>query len=539
MKNEERNTEWWDYDGRLFNFRPCLFVFLFLCLGILYGFLVVYYNAPLWWLLFLLPIIPLPYLIVRKKSAWYAVWVMALAFLCGGLSYYAKATDYLASPIVNGDRMVYGEVLSVEYTEGQTELVLTDLHIAGVEYEGKLIAYLLGGYGENIRVGDRVYMEGKVTTALDLYGEGAQYSFAEDIRYRLISSGRAQTVSHSVRLFATIRETLKERLYEGMGEDSASLAFAILTGDASFVEEGLLENTRRGGIAHIFAVSGLHIGTLYGLCILLFSKINALKGKRLLRLVVVFFVLVFYGGICGFRESVIRAVVGCIVAETCLLLGFKRDMLETLSIAGIAVLAVNPISIFCVGFQLSFLACFGIAFLARPIQVRLERIFIREDKAPLLDRILSLPPDPVGKRENKVIPFLSITISAQLATAPVLYITFGYLSIWGLLLNCLLVPCIGWVFSCTLLFSSIACVLPTALSKLILWLPNLVWTVIALIFQIFDFTNVFIGNALPFGAVLAYYCALIAFSDKLNLSKRKRRIGVGVFLACFLIGYFL
>jgi competence protein ComEC len=232
-------------------------------------------------------------------------------------------------------------------------------------------------------------------------------------------------------------------------------------------------------------------------------------------------------------------VVGCIAAELWFVLGLKRDMVETLSSAGLFVLLTNPISLFCVGFQLSFLACFGIAFLARPIQVWLERIFVRENTRPLMDRIFSLTPNPSAYKENKVISFLSVTFAAQLATAPVLYAAFGYLSVWGLLLNCLLVPCVAWVFSCTLLFSSIACALPAVLSKIILLLPNLVWALIATFFQVLDFSYVFVGKPLQFGAVLAYYVALVFLSDKLNLSKRNKAVGAAAFFACFVVGCFL
>ena len=539
MKNIEKKNEWWEYDGRLFNFRPCLFVFLFLCLGILYAFFVLNNNAPVLWLLLLLPFTAAPYLLLRKKSALIAVWFMALAFVCGGVSYYAKATEYLASDVLSGTRGVHGEVLSVEYLEERTELVLTKIEVDGIEYDGKLVAYLLGRYEGKVKVGDTVFVEGKILTELELYGDGAEYAFADNIRYSLISEGGAQVISNSFRPFALLRERLRDRLYLGMGEDSASLAFALLTGDSSGIESGLLENTRRGGVAHIFAVSGLHIGTLYGVCVLLFNKIKRLKGRKLLRLLSLSSVLLFYAAVCGFSESVIRATVGCIVAEGWKLLGLKRDMTETLCGAGVVVLAVNPVSLFCVGFQLSFLACFGISFLARPIQVWLERVFEGVKERLMGDRKILKIADPSAGKQNKVVGFLSVTVAAQLATAPVLYSSFGYLSVWSLLLNCLLVPCIGWIFPVCFFFSFATCIFPAFLSKILLCLPNLLWTVIGLVFQLQDFTFAIEGGAMGFGCALAYYCALLALSDKFNLSKNKRFVGVAAFAACFVLGCFL
>ena len=103
MKNEERKTQWWEYDGRLFNFRPCLFVFLLLCLGIFYAFFAVAYGASILWTLLLLPVFAAAYFLFRNKRALIAVCVLLLAFIVGGLSYSYKAKDYLASPILQGE----------------------------------------------------------------------------------------------------------------------------------------------------------------------------------------------------------------------------------------------------------------------------------------------------------------------------------------------------------------------------------------------------------------------------------------------------
>ena len=539
MKNEERKTEWWDYDGKLFNFRPCLFVFLFLCLGIFYAFCVVAYGLSAWWTILLLPVFATAYFILRNKRTLIAVCFLALAFIVGGLSYSNKAQNYLALPALQGEFGVHGRVVSAQYYEDRTQVILSDIKIDGVEYNGKLVAYLVGVDDEDIKVGDLIFTEGNVWTEIELSdGFGASF-FADDIRYALRSERGVQVLSSKFTPFAFVREYLRKRLYSGMDEDTASLVFAILTGDSSGIESNLLENVRAGGIAHIFAVSGLHIGTLYGVCSTFAQRVKSLRKRKLLRAIAISALLVVYGAICGFRESVVRALLGCIVAEFCQLIGVKRDMTETLSIAGIFILLANPASLFCVGFQLSFLACFGIALLAKPIQVCLERIFRRVTKGKEGEENTKYPIGYSRGIRGKIFSFLSVTVSAQLATAPVLYSAFGYLSCWGLLLNCLLVPCVAMIFPITLAFCVVACLLPTVLSGVVLFFPNVLWTVIALVFQTLDFSFVLEGGATSLGVIIPYYGALLVLSDKFNLTPRRKTLGFLAFTLCCLVGLFL
>ncbi len=539
MKNEERKTEWWDYDGRLFNFRPCLFVFLFLCLGIFYAFCTVVYDLSIVWTIVLLVVFAVVYLTFRNKKALTAIWFLALAFMLGGVSYSYKAQDYLASPVLHGEFGVYGEVVSARYYEERTEIVIKGIKIDGVEYEGKLAMYLVGDYAGKVKVGDVVFTEGSVWTNLELNGDYGANLFSENVRYSLRTDKGVQVLSSKFAPFSALRERLRKSLYLGMDQDTASLVFAILTGDSSGIENELLENVRAGGIAHIFAVSGLHIGTLYGVCSMLAQRLKPLKKNKGLRLLGISSILIFYGAICGFRESVVRALIGCIVAEFCRVLGVKRDMTETLSIAGIGILLTNPISLFCVGFQLSFLACFGIAFLSRPIQVCFERVFRAIRKSKLTQEELKYPIGYLQGVRGKLFSFFSVTLSAQLATAPVLYSAFGYLSIWGLLLNCLLVPCVGLIFPITIIFCATACLLPSALSGIVLFFPNILWTIVALIFQTIDFSFVLQGGAVSLGMVIGYYGALLVASDKFNLGFAKKRIAFFAFALCFFIGVFL
>jgi predicted membrane metal-binding protein len=126
-----------------------------------------------------------------------------------------------------------------------------------------------------------------------------------------------------------------------------------------------------------------------------------------------------------------------------------------------------------------------------------------------------------GKIRQAVIGFLATTVAAQIATAPVLLYSFGYLSVWSLLLNCIFVPFISAVFSLLLIFVMVACVLPIGASVVVLYLPNVVWSAVLLVFESVDFSALSIsGVTVSVAACVCYYGGLTFVTDKWNLTKK-------------------
>ncbi len=532
MLTTEKKIQNSDGEGKFFNFRPCLFVAIFLCLGIAFSNFILEYGASIWWATVVLVLPFICYFVLRKKLALVAGGALALAFLVGFFSYGAKAADFTDTKFYNSyDSKIYGRIVKMTENGETTRLVLDGVNIDGQAEKGLLVAYLPATSCANVKLSDQVFVYGRILTKTDLYGKNATYTeyFADDIRF--YANGRGLNVSgHTFDLFASIRELLREKLYAGMSDDVASVSFAILTGDTSGIDDGLLDNVRRGGIAHIFAVSGLHIGTLYAVGLFLFSKIEKLKKYKALRFSFMTALLVFYGGVCGYSESVLRAVITCLVAYSSNLIGVKKDGLESISLAVIVLLFVNPVSLFCVGFQLSFAACYGIAFLARPMQTQFERFY-----RYLTKRTEEYPVSYTRGTRGGIFSFLSVTISAQVATAPILLNAFGYLSVWSLLLNGIFVPCIGVLFSLTLGFGALTCLLPSILCEILLFVPNLIWTVFLLAFETGSFSVAFENVTIGFLGLLCYAAAVVVFSDKLNLKKQDKMFFSFLLVVAFLL----
>lgn len=516
--------------AKILNFRPAAFAAVFLCLGIFSAVALLCYGLSFWWLTLALPLLILLRKGKRKQTA-IAVLFLLAAFWVGFCSAFCKIDGFQnATAYERGEYHVTGTVVSESETVYGYKLVLGDIRIEGEEENGQLIAYLPLSFEGNIEQGNRVLIKGK----LEPNKETEWYDISNDLAYTLQAKTCVVT-ERPFSLFTLLRERIETVLYAGMDETSAAVTMAILTGDEEGIEQGLLENMRRGGIAHVFAVSGLHIGALFGFALFLIGKTplhSASKGTRFLTVAAL---LLFYGGVCGFSASITRAITICLCFYAAKLIGVSKDFLDALGVAAILVLTFSPLALFEAGFQLSFAACLGIALLSRPIEKLCYKIVGDiNGKLPPAERDMH----PLGVRERikrACVSFVSVSLSAQIATAPLCLAWFGYLSCLSLLLNFLFVPLVSVVFSALLVFVVIAAVLPVAWSGVILRIPAVAWSAALLLFQTVDFSLFCIeGVVIPVVALVYYFLALSFLSDKWNFSKK---LAFACALVCFSLSF--
>ncbi len=145
---------------------------------------------------------------------------------------------------------------------------------------------------------------------------------------------------------------------------SAAWPQALLLGE----RDKLSEDTRRAfsdlGIAHVLAVSGLHVGLLGGMLLFLLRKLSVSPRARLAVLTVL---LLGYCALLDFSHPVCRAAILLIMGEGRHVVRRSGDMLTTLSAALILLLLLSPLSLFSAGFLMTFCAVLGIILLSRPI----------------------------------------------------------------------------------------------------------------------------------------------------------------------------
>ena len=215
------------------------------------------------------------------------------------------------------------------------------------------------------------------------------------------------------------RSSILKRFHDDvLRPDEKQVASALLLGDRSEMNPELLKDYSSGGIIHILAVSGLHVGLIYQLCIWIFKYFKFLKRNRLDMLFIIL-ILWFYAAMTGLSPSVNRAVCMFTLLSLADFLNRRVSPFNILSSAAFLLLLINPDAIFDMGFQLSFAAVWGILS-ARPI---LERI------KGLGSKFLVLFITPI-----------IISIVAQIATAPFSLFAFGTFPTWFLPANLFAVP---------------------------------------------------------------------------------------------------
>ncbi|MDR0817482.1 MAG: DNA internalization-related competence protein ComEC/Rec2 [Clostridiales Family XIII bacterium] len=142
-----------------------------------------------------------------------------------------------------------------------------------------------------------------------------------------------------------------------MSKSSFALMSGILFGDTSEIEDDVYERFQHHGISHILSVSGIHVMIVYGF-------VTMLLGRRKTTPVylVIAAALVYYAVLSEFSPTVVRAVVMIGVHIFSKVARRRYDLLNGTALAALLMLAVNPLSLFQAGFQLSFLAVFLLAF---------------------------------------------------------------------------------------------------------------------------------------------------------------------------------
>ena len=382
-----------------------------------------------------------------------------------------------------------------ELADGSYSVVADRVRQGAKSYDGGLTFRT----EENLSVGDRLTINGEIEirevslqnvfSAIE-YRKGAKYEITPET---LIAEEGSPPLSYA------IKEEVRAVLVQYEGERAGGFSYAMIFGDTEYMERADKSAMRAVGVAHVFAVSGLHIGVLAAALIFLLKKMRV-KAKALPFVVFPFFA--FYAYLVGFTPSVLRASVMVLVGLAASTLGERYDDLSAISLAAILILLVRPLYLFDVSFIMSFLAIFGIACLAKP----LEKAFLkRKMKAPLASG-------------------LALSVAVSIALVPVSAVVFGEVSLIGFVLNILVVPLASVAYILTLI-SLLLTTLSPAFGALLSTVAYLPLFIIELSLRAAELGLV---ASYDFSAaeILLYY-AILFFVGKYSLAKRKVKFVVG------------
>ena len=133
-----------------------------------------------------------------------------------------------------------------------------------------------------------------------------------------------------------------------------AFVIATLLGNSEFIDSDVRQSFSRAGVAHVLALSGLHVAIVMGMFWFFLFPLDYM-GQRKPRLVLTLVLLAGYTLLTGASPSVVRAALMAAAALAALVLQRRAVPLNALCVAALAIVAVSPSSIYGTGFQMSFL----------------------------------------------------------------------------------------------------------------------------------------------------------------------------------------
>ncbi|MDE6104268.1 MAG: ComEC/Rec2 family competence protein, partial [Clostridia bacterium] len=312
-------------------------------------------------------------LIRKNKKLMVLTAILAVVFTGGALNSYYTLQNFKTCEVETGKLYLITGTVKEKGSAAYGEYIIIDHATARDDkLNGKVRVYLSNNYGEFCDVGYKVqfFAELELNDAFP-YGE-LNYYAEDNVKYTCSNYSELKSTYH-FSLSGSIRSRIKSTFYENLSYDTASVCYGMMLGDTQYVDSDALDNFRYGGIAHIFAVSGLHIGLVYGVLTFILKKCRA---NKYVSAVVRIIAIILYSWICGFSVSSVRAVIMCTANIIARLFHVKSDGLNNLGLAAALILLLSPLSLFSVGFQLSVCGIGGICLFSNPIKRTLGKIKI-------------------------------------------------------------------------------------------------------------------------------------------------------------------
>jgi competence protein ComEC len=393
---------------------------------------------------------------------------------------------------------------------------------------GKVLLYVQSSaLEEELRYGDLLFVHAKLSRILppcnpdafdnQLYmrRRGIYYSgFVREGAWERFGSAPAN-------LLKSAAQKTRNRLTDiyvtaGMSGDELDILKAILLGDDDTLDPELKASYASAGVSHILCVSGMHVGIIYMIINFLLKPLDLFRTSRIIKTILVMLVIWLYASITGLAPSVTRSATMFTFVAVGQSLRRNTNVFHSLFASMFILLVINPLLLFEVGFQLSYLAVAGIVL----FQPKLAAFYQCRTR--------------VGKYFWEL---LTVSVAAQLGTSPISIYYFAQFPNYFMLSN-LSVITLSFVVIVTgvaLLPVSLIPVVTKYLSWILTWEIRIMNRIIVFIEQLpHSVTEDIDYNILQ---VLLFYGVIVCFC--LLLYQRSRRFfwSTSVLLALFFVSF--
>ena len=298
--------------------------------------------------------------------------------------------------------------------------------------------------------GDRVALVSKIRSIQNFKNPGGfdykRYMAFKGVRASAYVAGERLTIrkrhikKELGRLIDDARSSICGLIEKSGSTESKGVLKALIVGDRDSIPPALREAFNRAGVGHLLAISGLHIGIvatwaffsltwLLSYCKPLLWQAWSKKAAVVLSMIPVF----AYGLLAGMSPSTQRAVIMVTIFLLTFLFEREHDLVNTLALAAMLILIIDPPALFSISFQLSFAAVLVIIY-------SLSRV-----PNPWLSGQNRMPKPKFLLIKQKLFAFFIASFFAITGTIPLLMLYFNQVSLAGVFVNIIIVPLIGFM----------------------------------------------------------------------------------------------
>ena len=282
--------------------------------------------------------------------------------------------------------------------------------VDGKPVDGKILLYLQPSAStENLRYGDLLLVHADLARIAPPCNPDAfdnqQYMRRRGIYYSgFVRNGAWERVGHRpANRLKFLAQQARNRLtdlyiHAGMTGNELDILKAILLGDDDTLDPELKASYSSAGVSHILCVSGMHVGIIFMIISFLLKPLDLFRSSRILKTVIVMLVIWLYAHITGLAPSVTRSATMFTFVAVGQLLNRNTNVFHSLFASAFILLIINPLLLFEVGFQLSYLAVAGIVL----FQPKLSAVYKCRTR--------------IG---NYFWELLTVSVAAQLGTSPI------------------------------------------------------------------------------------------------------------------------
>ena len=321
--------------------------------------------------------------------------------------------------------------------------------------------------------------------------------FIESTQFLQLSNTMSSLVGISGKFRNKIQKSLLKYNFK---RDELAVITALLLGQRQEISKELLIDYASAGAIHILAVSGLHVGIILLILSFLFKPIEKIKNGTYLKAFCIVLLLWMFAFIAGLSASVVRAVTMFTFLAIGQSLQRKKVVEFSLISSMLFLLIVKPMFLFDVGFQLSYLAVFGIIW----VQPKLVALY-----------------NPRFLIDKKVWQLITVSIAAQVGILPLSIYYFQQFPGLFVLSNLVIIPFLGAILigGILVICMSLLNVLPTFLALMYGYVISLMNDFVSWVGaqEQFLFQEISISFAMMLG------CYLLIFSGTLYLIKKTPR----------------